>query len=294
LEAVDLIDAPDFDSTLEGHRNTVEALLWQADLCVFVASAKRYADQAAWSVLARARRRRIPIYLVLNRLPPEGADDILDDYVTYLRQGGLLATAESPRLLLVSEQSLNGEGLPTAAVAPLRRYLESLQRDDQRRRVLTRAHTGRFETLAVETEALASAIESEAAFVRSLRAAVEAAWGVASESLRELLEAQQSSADLETSLISLGESALAATGLAWSSAGVDVSLTEALANFTERASKALAEWEGSRPEDRTAEALVEVFDEEADALRRRVDAWAPPDELDATLRDLARELRDHA
>ena len=53
-----LIDAPDIDSVEHANRALADRLVEAADLCVFVTTATRYADQVPWAVLARVLERR--------------------------------------------------------------------------------------------------------------------------------------------------------------------------------------------------------------------------------------------
>ena len=53
-----LIDAPDIDSLEHANRALTDRLVEAADLCVFVTTATRYADQVPWSVLARVQEER--------------------------------------------------------------------------------------------------------------------------------------------------------------------------------------------------------------------------------------------
>ena len=47
-----LVDAPDIDSVEHANRELADRLVEAADLCVFVTTATRYADQVPWAVSA--------------------------------------------------------------------------------------------------------------------------------------------------------------------------------------------------------------------------------------------------
>ena len=86
-----LIDAPDIDSLEHANRALTDRLVEAADLCVFVTTATRYADQVPWSVLAArpgarpaAARRRQP-HATRRRRPAE----VLADVRRLLAEAGL-------------------------------------------------------------------------------------------------------------------------------------------------------------------------------------------------------------
>ena len=72
-----LVDAPDIDSVETANRELAERLVEVADLCLFVTTATRYADQVPWQILGRVQERGLPLTVVVNRLPP-GEDDRRD------------------------------------------------------------------------------------------------------------------------------------------------------------------------------------------------------------------------
>lgn len=71
-----LVDAPDLDSIEHANRDLADQLVEAADLCLFVTTATRYADRVPWTVLDRIRERGLPLQIVVNRMPPDGADQI--------------------------------------------------------------------------------------------------------------------------------------------------------------------------------------------------------------------------
>ena len=114
-----IVDAPDVDSVEHDNRALADTLLELADLCVFVTTATRYADRVPWDVLARAEQRRMPLVVVVNRLPPgEDATAVLADVRPPARVAPTLAAMD---VLAVTEGALNatGRALDRAAVEPL-------------------------------------------------------------------------------------------------------------------------------------------------------------------------------
>jgi hypothetical protein len=70
-----LLDAPDIDSVVEANHALATQLFAAADLWLFVTTATRYADAAAWGLLRTARLRGTVIALVLNRVPDAARDE---------------------------------------------------------------------------------------------------------------------------------------------------------------------------------------------------------------------------
>ncbi|MDQ3553886.1 MAG: 50S ribosome-binding GTPase, partial [Chloroflexota bacterium] len=85
-----IIDAPDIDSVEHANRELADTLLEVADLCFFVTTATRYADRVPWDVLARVEQRRLPLVVVVNRLPAgSDASAVLADVRRLLGRSGL-------------------------------------------------------------------------------------------------------------------------------------------------------------------------------------------------------------
>ena len=81
-----LIDAPDIDSVADENRALAAQLLAAADLWLFVTTANRYADAVPWRLLEGAAGRSVTVGVVLNRVPPGAADDVLPDLQEMLRR----------------------------------------------------------------------------------------------------------------------------------------------------------------------------------------------------------------
>ena len=97
-----LIDAPDIDSLEHANRALTDRLVEAADLCVFVTTATRYADQVPWTVLSRVHERGLPLLVVVNRMPPDADDraEVLADVRRLFSEAGLdglLTMAAMPR-----------------------------------------------------------------------------------------------------------------------------------------------------------------------------------------------------
>ncbi|NUS57290.1 MAG: GTPase domain-containing protein, partial [Streptomycetaceae bacterium] len=119
-EGIAVIDAPNIDSIEESNRSTADELFATADLWLFVTTATRYADAAAWRHLHAARARRVALAIVLDRVQPDMAPDI----IRHLRD--LLGPPEPP-IFVVPESELDRQGMLTERqVAPLREWLAAV------------------------------------------------------------------------------------------------------------------------------------------------------------------------
>jgi energy-coupling factor transporter ATP-binding protein EcfA2 len=189
LDGVTILDAPDFDSVVEGHREMVEELLAVADLTVFVTSAQRYADAVPWEFLERASRRRLPILFVLNRLPAHGADEIASDYRDRLLERRVISRSDTFEVLRIPEQRIAAEhgGLSLETVATLRSTLETMSDPDRRRRVVVASTYGAVRDAVDRAGELSDALESEAREIESLRIAARRAYQAQVDEIGESL-----------------------------------------------------------------------------------------------------------
>ena len=116
-----VVDAPDFDSVVEEHREMVEDLIRQADYAVYVTTAQRYADSVPWEVLQAIVDRGVPLLPVINRLPVEAGEgdrSPVSDFGRLLTEAGI--RGKEP--IAIVEQvvdALHG-ALPAEAVAGIR------------------------------------------------------------------------------------------------------------------------------------------------------------------------------
>ncbi|MBA2569930.1 MAG: 50S ribosome-binding GTPase [Chloroflexi bacterium] len=175
-----VIDAPDIDSVERENRALADTLLELADMCVFVTTATRYADRVPWDVLERIEQRRLPLVVVVNRLPPgSDASDVLEDVrrlvgrTALAAPGGEAGTEAGPlEVIGVAEGALDASGaaLQPGAVEPLLRRIEWLATDRAaRRRLAEQALAGALAGLAPLTHAVADDVEHAAIDADALR-----------------------------------------------------------------------------------------------------------------------------
>jgi len=173
-----IVDAPDFDSAEGANRDAALHLLGVADLVIFVTTATRYADQAPWEVVGRARARGLPFRAVLNRLPLDdgAADAVLDDFRNLLERAGASRTAD---VVPIREGALDAErdALDAEAIGPIREALDALVASDaERREVARRGLMAAMHGLPLAVEAIAREIEEEQQAVADLRTAADTAF----------------------------------------------------------------------------------------------------------------------
>ena len=191
-----LIDAPDIDSLEHANRALTDRLVEAADLCVFVTTATRYADQVPWSVLARVQERGLPLLVVVNRMPPDPDDqrEVLADVRRLLAEAGLdglLADGRdaTPRdLVAVREGDLDtdGERLVAATIAPLLDEIARLRADREARVALAaRALTGSLTGLGESLDRIADDADHETIDVEALRRLADRAYDSGLVALRQ-------------------------------------------------------------------------------------------------------------
>jgi 50S ribosome-binding GTPase len=181
-----ILDAPDVDSVEERNRALASQLLAAADLWLFVTSAARYADQVPWDFLKAAAERSTQVAVVLDRTVPGAMHEVGSHLARMMTERGL---GDSP-LFTVPESPVDERGmLPAPAVAPIRRWLDSLAADESARgEVVRKTLSGAVASLGARTRAVASALASQEQIGARLRAD---ALGAYADSLRAVDEATQ-------------------------------------------------------------------------------------------------------
>ena len=121
-----LLDSPDIDSVVKENRELANQLLAGADLWVFVTTAARYADAAAWSLLDEAAKRNVSAAVVLNRVSPSDEALIAQDLREKMKARNL---AGAP-LFTIAESQLTEQGrITNERIEPLRNWLFTLAGD---------------------------------------------------------------------------------------------------------------------------------------------------------------------
>ncbi len=181
---VALLDSPDIDSVVEANRALSRQLLAAADAWLFVTTAARYADAVPWELLQAARDRGTALSLVLDRVPPGAADEVVDHLRAMMAEQGLQGT----ELLVVPETELEDGRLPAAALAPVRVWLDGLAADaNGRAEVVRRTLTGALESLPRRVEVVARALADQEATAAELGDEVARAYARAFDEVDEAL-----------------------------------------------------------------------------------------------------------
>ena len=162
-----ILDAPDIDSVEERNRTLAAQLLAAADLCLFVTSAARYADQVPWDFLKAAAERSTAVAVVLDRTPPEAVTEVSSHLARMLTARGL---RDSP-LFAVPESVVDEAGLlPPEAVAEIRQWLHLLAADaGARAAVVRQTLDGAIRSLSHRAHDVADAAAEQAAMAARLR-----------------------------------------------------------------------------------------------------------------------------
>ena len=176
-----IVDAPDIDSVADDNRALASQLLAAADLWLFVTTASRYADAVPWRLLDNAAARSITVGIILNRVPPGAAADVLPDLRGMLHQRGLPGTP----VFVIDEQPLDDLGmLPSTAVEAPRAWLESIAGDRaERARVAVRTLRGAVVDLDRRVQVIADARRQQLDWVQGALAAVAHEYELAVEAV---------------------------------------------------------------------------------------------------------------
>ncbi|MEU4714568.1 ABC transporter [Micromonospora purpureochromogenes] len=180
------LDAPDIDSVVDANRALAGQLLAAADLWLFVTTAARYADAVPWELLRSARARGAAIAMVLDRVPPEAADEIAAHLSEMLAAQDLGAAP----LFVLPETWVDGQGLlPDKVTAPLSAWFSRLAADAEARAAVVRQTLdGALASLHPTVEALAEAADEQVAAADALDERVRAAYRGAQRTVEEGLK----------------------------------------------------------------------------------------------------------
>ncbi len=177
-----LIDAPDIDSVEEANRTLATQLLAAADLWLFTTSAVRYADAVPWEFLRQAEARGTSLAVIVNRIPPGAAPEIVAHLRQMLADAGLGGTPVHP----IDQCELTAGFLPPAAIEPVAALLRNLADDSgQRAAVVARTLEGALRSLRPRVLAVADAGEEQQAAAGALRQALEHTYGDARRTLAD-------------------------------------------------------------------------------------------------------------
>ena len=177
-----IIDAPDIDSVEEANRDLATQLLAAADMWLFATTAVRYADAVPWDFLRKAQARGTSLAIIINRIPPGAADEIVPHLQSMLTEAELADVSVFP-----VEQSELYEGmLPAAAVADIRELLIGLATDADRRNDIVRSTLdGAMNSIGPRVQQVVTAAEEQRGAVDDLRSSMEEVYTAARNTLSD-------------------------------------------------------------------------------------------------------------
>lgn len=169
-----LLDAPDIDSISDANRALATQLLDAADLWLFVTTAARYADAAAWALLDEAAARGVVVGVVLNRVPPAAASEILLDLRSLMASRGL---GGAP-VFVIDEMGLQPSGLlPPGTTTELEEWFGGIVEDQESRLSVARAAlSGALVKLGGEATLVSDALFVQENALENMRLVVEGAY----------------------------------------------------------------------------------------------------------------------
>lgn len=175
-----LIDAPDIDSIEEANRELATQLLAAADLWLFTTTAVRYADAVPWDFLHRAQARGTALAIIINRVPPGAAAEIVPHLESMLVEAGL---PEVP-LFAIDESDLVDQRLEPASVEELKAILTDLATNaDRRAEIVRRTLDGALASIPERANQTLAASRQQDAATAELREALEGSYQRAREAL---------------------------------------------------------------------------------------------------------------
>lgn len=163
-----VLDTPDVDSIEHANRQLADRALDAADVWLWLATARTYADEVGMGYLRRAARRQALLALVLTQVPADHGEELLDDATRLLADHAL----PPARRLTIAHTEVVDDRLPVASIAPLRDWLADLAPVGQRQLVRARALEGLVASVPTEIAQLEDAIAVEVEHADRLRGMV--------------------------------------------------------------------------------------------------------------------------
>ncbi len=182
---VAVLDTPDIDSVEHANRWLADRALDAADVWVWLATARTYADEVGMSYLRRAERRQALLGVAVTQLPAGQRDELLTDATRLIADQGVHLN----RLFGIDHTEVVDDQLPPSAVAPLRDWLAALAPVEQRRRIRDRALTGLAAAVPAELGTIDRAVREELEHADRLDRLVDARFAEVAPGLDAELEA---------------------------------------------------------------------------------------------------------
>jgi hypothetical protein len=182
---VALLDTPDIDSVELANHELADRALDAADVWLWLATARTYADQVGMDHLLLAQARRTLSAVAITQVHEDQRDEIEPDVERLLTDSGL----RPDRLLIVPFDRVEDGRLPPTAVAGLRTWLTNLAGSaDERGEIRAQALAGLQAAAPAELQPLLAAAEAETGAARRLDAVVRTRFAAIHERLERELD----------------------------------------------------------------------------------------------------------
>lgn len=167
-----LVDTPDVDSVERANHQVAEDALADADVWLWFATARTYADEAGAGYLRTARDRGISVGVVVTQLQARDRDEVLEDVAGLLAREGVTVDL----LVDVPHAAVTDDLVPEGAITPIRDFLTDLAAPQARAAARRRAVDGVDAAVPNELTPVADALSAELRAVERLRGALDAAY----------------------------------------------------------------------------------------------------------------------
>jgi hypothetical protein len=178
------LDAPDVDSIETANRDITERLLEVADVWLWLATARTYADESGMVYLRRAARLDVSTVVVLTQTTLAEADEIIPDLEDKLHEAG----HRQIEIYVVPQVEPEDQQLPVSAAAAVVERIRDLAPAQERAEHRWRTVWGGARALPGELEELISEVEADRARVLSLDQSLEQIYAAAPQRVIEQLQ----------------------------------------------------------------------------------------------------------
>ncbi len=180
-----IVDSLDVDSVETANRDTTERLLEVADVWIWLATARTYADEAGMAYLRQAARLDVFTLVVLTQASEAEAAEILPD----LREKLAAIEHQAVETAYLPSAAIDGERLPEAVAAAVLERIRALAPPQQRAAHRERTVLGAVRYLPTEIDALLEAVATEQADAQRLAKAIDGGYADLGEQLLHELKA---------------------------------------------------------------------------------------------------------
>ncbi|MCG5530633.1 50S ribosome-binding GTPase [Halorhodospira halochloris] len=179
-----VVDSPDVDSIETANRDVAERLLEVADVWLWLATARTYADEAGMVYLRQAARLDVSSLIVLTQVSLAEADEIIPDLEDKLHEAG----HRQVEIYVVPQVETAQQQLPVSAAAAVVERIRDLAPEQERAEHRWRTVIGGVHALPDELDELISEVETDRASVLALENSLEQIYGAVPQRVIEQLK----------------------------------------------------------------------------------------------------------